>query len=616
MKYRTAVAIFATFELLLPSQAVSSTIEMSVSGVVTGVSRGIVQRPPFNFVIPTEDVAGPGNVEETDSVEFRFQFDPNSLNEPAISSVTIGSSKWNFNGQFQLSAENDQNHFDGDSSGRIDRFGVRGGLLAGNNYSVASVGTEHSLTPNLGYRLDMSLSEFDNGSSRPELLVTGEFPLAISDLSISEKAVGQGNITAIARNPERDFQAYGAFPYVYEGYSIDFSLDPTSLTFSEVRQPDPAATIYLDFDNGAGISVEDIDIPFIGQSVSLVNPFGTTASSNLSQGVRDSIEVELEDIFLRSGVKIHVTQDVEELDGEHYVVEFAESSALLGYAYDVGKHVPWSADQFDRRKNGTVAVFGEAFGEDPADFSTALLIESAAHELGHAFGARHVEPNSNSVMDSIQGDVRTVAFSDEVSPIDDFLSIGDHNPQYHIRRFLGGEEAPISLESGEILDAGSWDTPFLNFVSEVELISLSSVEIESWYLFSSGSDLAHGGHPYVVEIGAGVEQPSISITMTDNISFGILARTVGSADIDLFLGESGDLSFGREYTREDILSRPIELFRFDGLSNTINSIGEVSANATRTFVVGPTTVPLPASILLLGFGLGLIFTKKIRRDRL
>jgi len=137
-------------------------------------------------------------------------------------------------------------------------------------------------------------------------------------------------------------------------------------------------------------------------------------------------------------------------------------------------------DTFDSKKSGeTVYLF--------ADTSNFYLIghlaKLIAHETGHTFGLRHIkpprasDPNFESIMDSRNPDPCTNCtldrFLDEPFDIDYIIIPSTHNPSYHLRRYVGGED-PLDIENDGVCP-GDYDLPLLELPKHYLQFTLQEV---------------------------------------------------------------------------------------------------------------------------------------------
>jgi len=188
-------------------------------------------------------------------------------------------------------------------------------------------------------------------------------------------------------------------------------------------------------------------------NVSSVSGAGTTMAATVDQTTRTDIRERLEEMFLDSGI-----ENVEIVDGfvaggtNIYFADPLAGTELLGTAFT-------GIDQFNRDLEGGVVVFLTGTAERDA--------RSAGHELGHAFGLRHVnpsaadDPNNRSLMDYDFALGNFEEFINAVSeitepPNDATAGTGVlHNPLYHLRRYVDGVSHADLVAEG--IMPGAWD---------------------------------------------------------------------------------------------------------------------------------------------------------------
>ncbi|MBS0657207.1 MAG: hypothetical protein JSR82_03040 [Verrucomicrobia bacterium] len=116
-----------------------------------------------------------------------------------------------------------------------------------------------------------------------------------------------------------------------------------------------------------------------------------------------------------------------------------------------------SPDQFNKSRGGHALVFvDETFPLESLD------AETAAHEIGHLLGLRHVnpgtalDPTNDEVMDDDvgTGEPRFINAATTITDLSNLLD-ADHNPVYHLLRYVDGWTAQALSDSGIV--AGSWD---------------------------------------------------------------------------------------------------------------------------------------------------------------
>ena len=352
--------------------------------------------------------------------------------------------------------------------------------------------------------------------------------------------------------------------------------------------------IVLDFDHDAPFSF--VGHTVFNHSLYLPVPVGSMAAAHPNQQYRDAVTNEVRDIFAASGVtNVSITNTP--VSGAT-VVYFANpiDPNLLGKSYE-------GVDRFNRRSDGKVAVFVNDAQTDA---------ETAAHEVGHALGLRHVDPNSTAdqkndeVMDyepsSYAPPNFVPRFVNAVSPIFDITAFGaTHNPLYHLKRYVDGfTDAELRAEG---INPGTWDLqqPFkfrLGFTDSQRMLFNVSLLVSSGAADSLES-IAHYDQITLEALQA------LEFDIDPGMALTLLASSTSSGPLDVALAT------GDPYAQNNLFVQPVDgqvsaFLQFQSGTGTYTTLD--------TATVTGTVVPEPSAALLIGMGfLGLVIIQ--RRNR-
>lgn len=321
---------------------------------------------------------------------------------------------------------------------------------------------------NLGGSLDEELT-VDFVASRDPVLTANDQLLAVGLLS---DGLGADSTERVVRTEALDL-APGTY-FVGALADPENEIDETDETnnASEVQSITVPENLFLDFETAIPLSAVIHRDPETGEQFYVFDG-GALPIGNFSAAFRDQIIAETQAIFDRSGVPINVTGERPN-SGDFNTVRFSQplpsydsngdgtaNSTLLGLAYE-------GLDRFDKNKNNSNAVFMDEslVGGGTSMAAAALdIAETVAHETGHSYGLRHINPvlgPSSEVMDYQAS--AAPAFHQGVAdmfepPFDDNRASLEttHNPVYHLRRFLGGESDADLQAAG--IRPGTWDVP-------------------------------------------------------------------------------------------------------------------------------------------------------------
>ncbi len=219
------------------------------------------------------------------------------------------------------------------------------------------------------------------------------------------------------------------------------------------RKPE-AQMVVLDWENDVPVRIVLVEI--FGTTISIVDHGGSMpAATGLSSEYRTNTLQRVQQIFIDSGIDNVVITDT--LVGGATFVYFTDRMGdLMGKAYT-------GIDRFNRRSDDGTVVFAFANAEIDA--------ETVAHEVGHTLGLRHVDPDITadpynvSVMDPDYVPDVNPRFINELSDITDFLSPYNHNPVYHLKRYVDGVPHDDLVAQG--IYQGTWDMQPLELIETV-----------------------------------------------------------------------------------------------------------------------------------------------------
>ena len=137
--------------------------------------------------------------------------------------------------------------------------------------------------------------------------------------------------------------------------------------------------------------------------------------------------------------------------------------------------------------------------------------------------------------------------------------------------------------------------------------TLTTVAIDSWYVYSPTGEGSFGHEPIMIDLGLDWTGSILSLLVPEGSAFSLFARSQGSTEIDLFIGERGNMSHGQEFSLTDFLNFDLNLYRYDPLLGVVSVVSQLDVSEKQSFSVGPSPVPISGSLLFLGSGLMLLF---------
>jgi len=347
-----------------------------------------------------------------------------------------------------------------------------GGLLRRYNHAVA-VRNDQSLGTGYGIRLGRSDANFNNSqvqlfdgnldNSTPLAILPANFQFGAS-LRLEATFQTDGRVTGSVFDTNNRF---------------DFNFGPRSVQSAGsnvavgLEFPNPGASVFARADD---FFVSDVpkqkvhlawgqDLPlritrtFVNNDANYAHETGSMAAAAIGVADRIAWESTLRTMFAGSGVSNIEFVSTPSPDAE--TVYFAQRPLTPGW--DLGGQAITGVDAENRNRAGQAVVFVPAgplttFGRDSLAISTA-------HEVGHLFGLRHVNPDAalspaqrREIMDYDRNEIpANERFINAVSTEFDFEDGVEHthNPRYHLERYVDGRSHDELV--GEGVHPGSWD---------------------------------------------------------------------------------------------------------------------------------------------------------------
>lgn len=375
----------------------------------------------------------------------------------------------------------------------------------------------------------------------------------------------------------------------------------TTHTFITNNEPDAGATgsgtmsfnikppdvIYLAFGEDAPWNEVLITDAFDSQFTASL-PGTMPAATGLNT---DAIKDAVEDIFQQAGANVVVTTT--RPAGPSKTLYFSSkivAPTLYGANYE---SLP---NRFDEDAQRSAVVFVDSLPGSTPSNTVSIIAQAAAHELGHEFGLRHVEPNPSEIMGNEFAALNGMSpvFNNQVSEITDkvpFLG-GTHNPVYHLQRYVNGLSDQELKDEGIL--PGTWDQGLLERISEQVSFSSTSLTLYDAYIVSaesindstSSNSIAHFDQITLAQLS----QYLFSIDQGEAFEFFASLTPGGQLNVTLSTGNP----FGTDGTLIAAIdgSQTVYLQQSTGTGNDYLTL------ATGSAIGVATSVPEPPSIAL------------------
>ncbi len=325
--------------------------------------------------------------------------------------------------------------------------------------------------------------------------------------------------------------------------------------------PFPPQKIFLAFNQPStfGLIVPNA----FGKAWPVVNPFGSLPAASVSDSYRTTVTSQIKAAFSRSGIQNieWTTSDAADAIAVYFCPTV--NPDLLGYSKG-------SPDRFNSKRRGEVIVFvNENF--------PSLDAESAAHEIGHALGLRHVDPssaadpNNQEVMDLFPS--VSPEFINAVSDVTDFASFSTHNPLYHLLRYVDGWSTAQLQNAG--INPGSWDIG--SSVNTHFSFQNSNLRLYNITIYASGGSAESSFTLEQIPSATLAELAERSFSVPEGLGVVLLASSVANGSPDV-ISSTGDAFSATNQIISPNGTNSFSLFRQDSPTNAVSV-----STATATF---------------------------------
>ena len=365
------------------------------------------------------------------------------------------------------------------------------------------------------------------------------------------KLVGSGAVGAAQQGISVALSADGSTAIVGGSGDNSYAGAAWVFTASAPTFPFPPQKIFLAFGLPSSFNLL---VPAAFGKVWPIVISGSIPAATVSDSYRNSVTSQIKDIFSRSGVRNieWTTSD----SGDAIAVYFCPpvNPELLGYAKP-------PVDRFNSKRRGEVIVFVN-------ETLPNLDAESAAHEVGHALGLRHInppaatDPSDNEVMDLDFSSAPE--FINTVSGVTDFPWISTHNPRYHLLRYVDGWSRAQLQASG--VNPGTWDygsTIKTRFSFQNDNLRLYNITV-----FASGGSTESSFALEQIPSATLAELSGRSFTVPEGVGIVLLASSTTNGLPDV-ISSTGDAFSSTNQIIAASGTNTFSLFRQDSPTNAV-----------------------------------------------